>query len=285
MKQVPSDPRETKQLHSLLNLAIGEITEISLNTRTHDGMTNGSGNVIKLIHVNQTATISGIIWVQFDHADVGEKTRHHNRQLYVLGIEPTWTPIKPITSQFATGRTRTVQVARKQFPLRPAAAITIHRSQGDTETKIVVNFDTRKSIPHIHYVGLSRVTTIDGLYIIALCENKISVSGDVQTEMRRLRTEGKLSLSIIPTYKVSQISFKVSFLNARSSHKHIEDVRRDINYSQTDNLYLLEDDKYTLSTNDASKTDLQDHLGVQQFIVVLTFILDTHIALIKMVLK
>ena len=270
MKQVPSDPRETKQLHSLLNLAIGEITEISLNTRTHDGMTNGSGNVIKLIHVNQTATISGIIWVQFDHADVGEKTRHHNRQLYVLGIEPTWTPIKPITSQFATGRTRTVQVARKQFPLRPAAAITIHRSQGDTETKIVVNFDTRKSIPHIHYVGLSRVTTIDGLYIIALCENKISVSGDVQTEMRRLRTEGKLSLSIIPTYKVSQISFK---------------FRRDINYSQTDNLYLLEDDKYTLSTNDASKTDLQDHLGVQQFIVVLTFILDTHIALIKMVLK
>ena len=117
LKQVPSDPRKTKQLHSLLNLAMGERTEISLNTRTDDGMTNGAGNVIKLIQVNQTATPSGIIWVQFDHANVGEKTRHDNRQLYLQGIEPTWTPIKPITTQFAIGRTRTVHVVRKQFPL------------------------------------------------------------------------------------------------------------------------------------------------------------------------
>ena len=52
-----------------------------------------------------------------------------------------------------------MQVIRKQFPLRPAAAKAIHRSQGDTETKIVVNLETRRTIPHIHYVGLSRVTT------------------------------------------------------------------------------------------------------------------------------
>ena len=83
--------------------------------------------------------------------------------MYVQGIEPTWTTIKPVTTQFAIGRNRTVQVVRKQFPLRPAAAKTIHRSQGDTETRIVVNFDTRRAIPHIHYVGLSRVTTIQGL--------------------------------------------------------------------------------------------------------------------------
>ena len=65
----------------------------------------------------------------------------------------------------------------------------------------------------------------------------------------------------------------MSFLNARLLHKHIEDVRRDINYSQTDisifsetrftqldngNLYLLEDDKYTLFRNEASTTDLQN---------------------------
>ena len=74
---------------------------------------------------------SGIIWVQFDHTDVGEKTRHDNRHVHVNGIECTWTPIKPVTAQFAVGRNRTAQVVRKQFPLRPAAAKTIHRSQGD----------------------------------------------------------------------------------------------------------------------------------------------------------
>ena len=186
LQQIPSDPRKTRQLHSTLNLAVGERTEISLNTRTDDGLTNGAANVIKLIQVHQTDRPSGI-WVQFDHSDVGEKTRHDNRQFYVQGIEPTWTPIKPITIQFAVGRNRTVQVVRKQFPLRPAAAKTIHRSQGDTENRIVVNLDSRLAISHIHYVGLSRVATIEGLSITDQCENKIAVSNAMCKEMAHLR--------------------------------------------------------------------------------------------------
>ena len=67
-------------------------------------------------------------------------SRHDNKQLYLQGIEPKWTPIKLIIAQFAVGRNRTAQVVRKQFALRPAAAKTIHRSQGDTETRIAVNF-------------------------------------------------------------------------------------------------------------------------------------------------
>ena len=41
--------------------------------------------------------------------------------------------MKPATTQFAVGKNKTAQVVRKQFPLRSAAAKTIHRSQGDTE--------------------------------------------------------------------------------------------------------------------------------------------------------
>ena len=81
---------------------------------------------------------------------------------YVQGIQSSWTPIKPITTQFAVGKNRTAQVARKQFPLGPAAAKTLYRSQGDTDTRIVVKFDTGRAIPHIHYVGISKVTTIEG---------------------------------------------------------------------------------------------------------------------------
>jgi len=75
----------------------------------------------------------------------------------------------------------------KQIPLdpRPAAAKTIHRSQGDTETRVVVNFETKRAIPHIHYVGLSRVTAIDGLHITNLCEDKISVSPAAEKQMLR----------------------------------------------------------------------------------------------------
>ncbi len=80
--------------------------------------------------------------------------------------------------------------------MRPAAAKTIHRSQGDTERRIVVNFSTKRAIPHIHYVDLSRVTTIEGLYITDLCEEKIAVNPDVIAEMELLRTERAMKLSI-----------------------------------------------------------------------------------------
>ena len=163
LKEILLDqPNKTSQLHPVLNLTVSERTDISLNIRTDDGLTNGAGNIIKLIQTQETGKPSGIIWVQFDCTDVGEKTRHDNRHLYMQGIEPTWTPIKPVSSKFAVGRNRTAQVLGKQFTLRSAAAKTIHRSQGDTVDKIVVNFDSKKAIPHVHYVGLSRVTTIEG---------------------------------------------------------------------------------------------------------------------------
>ena len=101
MGQIPNDPRKTKQIISNLQLALGERTEIAINIRTDDGMTNGAANVVKKIQLNERDKPSGIIRVQFDHADVGKKTRHENRQLYVQGIKHTWTPIKPITTQFA----------------------------------------------------------------------------------------------------------------------------------------------------------------------------------------
>ena len=133
MKQIPNDPK-TKQIVSTL-----------INVESH----------------------LEFVWVQFDQADVGKKTCHDNKHLNTQGIKQEWTLIKPITTQFAVGRNRIAQVVRKQFALQTAAAKTIHRSQGDTKEKIVINFLHKKNTPHIHYVGLSRVTTIDGLYIRA----------------------------------------------------------------------------------------------------------------------
>ncbi|XP_028416127.1 ATP-dependent DNA helicase PIF1-like [Dendronephthya gigantea] len=187
MRQIPYVPlRKSK-----LKLAVGQRTEVATNVRTDDGLTNGASNIIKLIQLTDENKPSGLIWVQFDYEDVGRKTRQENRTLYVRGIQNTWTPIKPVTTQFSVGRTKSAQVVRKQFPLRPASAKTVHRSQGDTQTQIVVNLNSNRAIPHIHYVALSRVTAIEGLYITNLCEDKISVDERVVKEMEILRTENK----------------------------------------------------------------------------------------------
>lgn len=89
--------------------------------KVKDGMTNGAGNVIKFVQLHQQNKPSGIVWVQFDHLVVGHKTRIENRHFYIQGIDNAWTPIKPVTVQFAVGRSKAAQAVRKQFPLRPAA--------------------------------------------------------------------------------------------------------------------------------------------------------------------
>lgn len=186
------------------------------------------------MQLNQQSRPSGIVWVQFDHSDVGQKTRNKNRHLYTQGIDHAWTPVKPVTMQFFVSKNKAAQVVRKQFPLHPAAAKTVHRSQGDTETKIVVNLSTKRTIPRVHYVALSRVTSFEGLYITDLCEDKIAIHATVEKEMERLRTTSKLKLCISPLHDITSSILKICYLNARSLHRHIQDIRKDLSYSSSD---------------------------------------------------
>ena len=256
-------PKNTKQLPRNLCVAEGERTKIALNVRTDDGLTNGASNVVKLVQLHQPKKPSGMIWVQFGCEDVGKKTRQENRNLYIQGIQNTWTPIKPITMQFLVGRTRSAQIVRKQFPLWPAAAKTVHRSQGDTQTQIVANLDTKRAIPHIHYVALSRVTTIEELYISKLCEDKITVDPKVIAEMNELRNKRKLELCFIPLYTIDKSNIKVCYLNARSLHKHIDDVWNDFNFisaeiaifSETRFSPFDEDERYTIDSFQLFRND------------------------------
>ena len=111
--------------------------------------------MVRCVKLNQPNKPSGIVWVEFDDEDVGRKTRHENRHLYTReGIQPTWTPLKPATTQFPVGRTKSAQVVRKQFPLCQATAKTVHRSLGDTQTQIVANLSTKGAIPRVHFVAL-----------------------------------------------------------------------------------------------------------------------------------
>ena len=75
-----------------------------------------------------------------------------------------WTPILEITRQFRINKKTQVHIIRRQFPLRPAAAKTIHRCQGDTLDSAIVDFPT-STREHMHYVGLSRVRNSSNLHL------------------------------------------------------------------------------------------------------------------------
>jgi hypothetical protein len=100
-----------------------------------------------------------------------------------------WVPILEVKRQFTKNK---IQVLRRQFPLRPSAAKTIHRCQGD---EAVVDLPSLKR-EHMHYVALSRLRSILGLHILNLNEKKIAVSKKVQEEeMTRLRQNSVLKKS------------------------------------------------------------------------------------------
>jgi len=227
---IPSDSRKTAQLPSTLLIAVGCRYEISAKVNVSDGLANGAGGIIK--HIQLTAdnlTASGIVWMLFDDNNVGARTRANSRSLYKSHIDRTWKLILPLSRQLQIERSHSAQVLRKQFPLRQSAAKTIHRSQGDTIDQVVVDFtktSSRKE-PHIHYVGLSRVRTLEGLFILNLCEQKIHISNNVRQETAQLQTSRRMPLSLyFPQLHASQTMFNILFLNVRSFHKHIDAVRR-----------------------------------------------------------
>jgi hypothetical protein len=147
--------------------------------------------------------------------------------MYTPHISQTWTPILPVSRQFQVGRGKSNQVLRKQFPLRHSAAKTVHRSQGDTLDQVVLDFTSRRKQPHTHYVGLSRVRSLDGLFIKNLCEDRIHVSDSVRAEMAALRSDRRMRLTLRFPYMIEDSSLKISFLNVRSLPKHTEDIKLD----------------------------------------------------------
>ena len=220
--KIPSVTSKTMGLLTNLPVAVGLHYELCLNVAVEDGLTNGTSCVVKKFDFRVAGhQRCSIVWCQFPR-DVGEEWRKRHKNLYTTGISLSWTPVLEVQRQFPVGRFKDCQIMRRQYPLRPATAKTIHKSQGDTLPSLVVDLGVRK-IPHSHYVALSRVVSINSLYVHELNEQKICVSDGVKCEMDRLRTEAALKTTDT-LLEMSSVQTVIGFQNVRSLHKHIKSL-------------------------------------------------------------
>jgi ATP-dependent exoDNAse (exonuclease V) alpha subunit len=101
-------------------------------------------------------------------------------------VEPaTWEKYRYSYSPTTKKLTKDVVAEFTQFPLRLAWAVTIHKSQGKTYESAIVDLGARAFSPGQTYVALSRLTSLDGLYLTRpLRPSDIMVDPDVERFMR-----------------------------------------------------------------------------------------------------
>ena len=155
-------------------------------------------------------------------------------------VNNTWTPLFSIRRTFTVRRNQ--KVTPTQFPLQLAVARTVHKSQSSTCPEIVVNFFTKKSPPkhfweHLIYVGLSRVPSLKGLYVVNLNAERICKSEKVKNYLSLEKKD--LELCYEPTYQTKN-SIKIVYNNVCSMAKKWKAVVNNHNIQGCDIVILAE---------------------------------------------
>ena len=240
ISQIPVDPNKTMGLQKKLVLGIGMASELCSNIDTADGLTNGASCFIRRFDFRvKNSNRCSIIWVEFNEKYTGYNWRIKYKHLYQEGIPSNWTPVMEICRKFTYQFHKTYLIVRRQFPLYLAAGKTIHKAQGSTIPGAVIHFGTRK-IDHVHYVGLSRVTSLSGVHILELNSSKITVSIDVEVEMDRLRTQRQIKEHLPNFNRSFDGEVKICFQNCRSLRQHIEDIKHEQNLLCADVIGFVE---------------------------------------------
>ncbi|XP_078670863.1 uncharacterized protein LOC144910993 [Branchiostoma floridae x Branchiostoma belcheri] len=219
-------PSDTGGLREVVSVAVGARVMVTVNIDVADGLVNGTFATV--VGVDSTGPDVHTILVKFDSDRVGKQaiTDSQYKQAY-----PGAVPIKRQTVQFFAGKgRRSVQAQRAQFPLSLAWGCTIHKVQGKTLSRIVVSMESKGCfMPGQAYVALSRVRSLNDLYLLGFKPTSIRVNTAVLDEMLRLRLQQvpvpKVPLSCSSTVGNNDLTIK--FLNIRSYTEHLQDLKAD----------------------------------------------------------
>ncbi|CAF4947099.1 unnamed protein product [Pieris macdunnoughi] len=244
---------------------------ITTNIDVSDGLANGAAIAVgKLVHAE--TDIEGVVkiaWLEFPELPrIGEKLRrkaagHASKN----NISRMAVPIVQRSSTIPLNNNKTIVVKRTHIPLVCACATTIHKSQGSTFPEIVYEYEKHHS-RSLLYVALSRVTSIEGLYITTLNNDKTFYHGrktststiDLQTEFKRL------SLNKVETINEQLFQFinnrkglSLFTFNCQSLRAHVADL--DDSIVKNSNVLVLSE---TWLNND-TEINITDFKCIAQF--------------------
>lgn len=141
-----------------LRLKIG--AQVMLLNNDSDGRwINGTiGRIVRVVVDNETK--EDVIHVRLDNDELVE-VRPHQWELYRFEFNPKASQIESKAIGACT-----------QYPMKLAWAVTIHKSQGKTFDRVVLDLGRGTFAPGQLYVALSRCTTLEGIILKAPIERR-----------------------------------------------------------------------------------------------------------------
>ena len=216
---------ETGNLATSLKLKVGARVQLTQNLDISDGLCNGAlGKVISMIErKGVTGRNKFCVLVEFDNPRVGKERRLSSPFKEKF---PNAVPIFLSETSYTPKNRKGFEITRLQLPLILAWGLTIHKAQGLTVDKVVLDMDGRFSAGQA-YVGISRVRSLEGLFITNFDKRKIRHQPAFLTEMERLR--GHTPQSCDPRVQIRSFDGMsiIACLNVRGLRSKLLDLLHD----------------------------------------------------------
>ena len=204
-----------------LELKIGARAMLITNVDVSDGLSNGVSGTIKGIEFGKSAnSMPKTVFVHFDSPRIGLKLRSSQS---IPSKYSDCVPIKPYKNNVDIKlHKKAVTLTREQIPLKLCWAVTVHKVQGQTTSQAVISM--KHHTPAMAYVALSRVSSIDGMYLVDYDSSKIVCDKGIAKEIAKMPL-CDLSASNPITNVDHNKYFIIAHHNIQSLNAHIDDLR------------------------------------------------------------
>ena len=253
---------QTSGLPYMVRFCIGKPYMITINIDGDDNLVNGEIGELKYVEMRENDAGEEMIyrlWMKFDKDKIGPIARSKAQAVIAARpdiLQQDWTPITKQHVNISLGGT--IKCKRIQFPITSACSMTIHKSQGGTFPQIVYQY-SRTQEQRLVYVALSRVTSLEGLYLTYSDNPSLDPSkekpvfhhakGSNSPAMRELRDEYKrlrnnrlrtIGDDIVEILESSEPACTLMTINVQSLNAHHLDISKDSILTRVDYLALSE---------------------------------------------
>ncbi|XP_045493322.1 ATP-dependent DNA helicase PIF1-like [Colias croceus] len=166
---IPKDINNCGGFLPTIKLSIESRVMLRRNISVSDGLVNGAMGIVKKIKWPalrrdqlEEGELPESVLIKFDDASVGHRIKDNDGY---VAISPACTTFQ---AQRGYG-----DVERRMLPLILSWAVTVHKLQGTTLDKAVIDLGKKNFAKGQIYVALSRVKTLNGIAISDLDANKL----------------------------------------------------------------------------------------------------------------